>query len=182
MTAITSVKELERTAQPNEANVELKNEMTRQERKARLVQILDRGLVHDRLSVVLPPDKHGEWVRANPMDIDAMRTLGFEVDNEFSTKRTIHADGSSSNKVGDVIYMTCPKETKELIDEIRLEQSERANNPRKVQREETEFRNQTHRDTGDDIGTFVESKTRAVTRDQLKETLGKIDQQIQPQR
>src|SRR5690242_7548495 len=41
----------------------------RAERKARLATILDRGFVQDRLTVELPPDVHGEWVRNDPLEI-----------------------------------------------------------------------------------------------------------------
>jgi hypothetical protein len=166
------ISELDRHAQPNEGHVELKVE-TRDQRRARLASILDRGVVHDRLHVKLPSHMYGEWVRNNPLDVDSMRTLGFHIDEEYSTKRNIHSDGTSANKVADVIFMVCEKEVKEDIDYVRAQTAERANNPRRASKEETEFRQA----ADPEIQPTTNSSTRSVT---LNEALTKVNNQTSP--
>lgn len=153
-------------------------ELSRAEKKARLAVVLERGVIHDRLAVNLPKHLYGEWVRADPLEIDRMRTLGFHVDEEFSTKRAIHSDGSSGNRVGDVIYMVCDRENKELIDEVRRERSEASNRSPRESREEKEFIAATQAATGGDIPAFSESHERKLA---LKDVLGKVDNQTAKQ-
>jgi hypothetical protein len=93
----------------------------RKELKAKLVAVLDRGITNDRLAVDLPGHVHGEWVVNDPMEIARVQALGFEVDNQYAPKRSLHSDGSTTAIVGDVIHMVCSKEVKEVIDEIRRE-------------------------------------------------------------
>ncbi len=166
------ISELDRDAQPTAANEELKNE-TREQRRARLAIVLDRGVVHDRLHVRMPPNMHGEWVRNNPLDVDAMKTLGFRIDTEYSTKRNIHSDGTSANKVADVIFMVCEKEVKEDIDWIRAQTADRANNPRRASKEETEFR----QSVDPEIQPSTNGSVRSVT---LNEALTKVNNQTSP--
>lgn len=99
----------------------------RAEKKARLARILDRGMVADRLSVELPPDKHGEWIPNDKSEIYRMQTLGFWVDKEYATKRALHDQGDGASVVGDAIFMVCEKENKEILDEIRRENYEAIN-------------------------------------------------------
>lgn len=154
-------------------------ELSREQKKVRLATVLDRGIIHDRLAVQLPKDKYGEWVRADPLEIDRMRTLGFMVDEQYSTKRAIHSDGSSGNRVGDVIFMICDRENKELIDEVRRERSEASNKSPREAREEREFAAKTRADTGGDIPTFSESTERKLA---LKDVLNKVDNQTATQK
>jgi hypothetical protein len=164
-----NVTELPRNAQPGPAFEQL----SRAEKKARLVQVLDRGLVHDRLHVPLPTDKHGEWVRNDPLEIARMKTMGFDIDVEHASKRNLHSDGTSGNVVGDVIFMTCGKEQKEILDEIALERAERIHNPRRA-KEESEFINA----ADPEIHAFTESKTRSVSgKDALQQA---INSQVTP--
>jgi hypothetical protein len=95
--------------------------LTRSQKKAKLVEVLDRGITVDRLKVDLPPELYGEWVPNDPGEIARMETLGFEIDKEYSPKRSLHGSGSGEGRVADVIFMTTSRETKELIDEIRNE-------------------------------------------------------------
>ena len=117
----------------------------RAKRKAALVEVLDRGIVNDRLRVELPDDLHGEWVSDNPEAISEMEVKGFKIDRTYAKKRALHNDGTSEiGKVGDTIFMTCDKETHELIEEIRQEKSRNVNGNtsariRNKQREEKEF-------------------------------------------
>lgn len=153
------------------------SKMTRAEKKARLAYVLDRGVIHDRLAVKLPSNLHGEWIRNDPLEIHRMHMLGFRVDTEYAASRAINSDGTPGNQVGDVIFMICEKETKELIDEVRNEQTLRANRDPKAGKEEKEFAAQTHAATGGEIPTFIESKQRAVHPTDLASTMSKISEQ-----
>ncbi len=168
----STVTELDRNAQPNAANEELKIE-TREQRRARLAHVLERGLVHDRLHVKGPEHLHFEWVRNTPLDVDAMKTLGFRIDTEYSAKRNIHSDGTSANKVADVICMVCEKEVKEDIDWIRADIAARANNPRRASKEETEFKQA----ADPEIQATTNGSIRSVT---LNEALTKVNNQTSP--
>jgi hypothetical protein len=158
-------------------------DMTRAEMKARLVQVLERGIVHDRMLVPLPADVHGEWARNDPLEIARMQTLGFEVDYEYAPRRALHSDGTGAAIVGDVIFMTCPRIIKEVIDEIRHEQFIRLNAPSQT-KEDKEMIANTLRSTGSEIGAFSESTTHIATeddiRDTVREALNKVAQQTQP--
>jgi hypothetical protein len=129
--------------------------MSRAERKALKARVLERGIVLDRTYVELPPYLHGEWVPAGPKDnregsieVERARALGFSVDTQYAAKRSLHGGGDSVPMVGDCIFMTIPREEKELIDEVRMEQYERMHG--KIgqdlvgpQKEERDFRAQT---------------------------------------
>lgn len=151
----------------------------RAKRKARLAVLLDRGLIQDRLSVPLPADKHGEWVRNDPLEIHRLETLGFEVDTKFANAHALHNDGSGAAVVGDVIFMITSRENKELIDEIRHEQFLASNNPRKS-REEREFEEKVKGESGGDVPTFTESKTRGARKEQIAAALQEVDAQTKP--
>lgn len=94
-------------------------DMTREQRKARRAEVLERGLVSDRLNVPLPPGVYGEWFHKSSEEIFRAEALGFKVDTEYAPKRALHSDGDSKAVVGDVIFMTCDQETKEDIDEFK---------------------------------------------------------------
>ena len=137
-------------SQPREVEIEVKtgaevqSVLTREQRKAHLVEVLERGLTVDRLHVDLPPEVYGEWVPNDPSEIIRMQTLGFELDTKYASKRALHGSGSGESKVGDVVFMTTSRETHELIEEIRKEKFiEMHGSPnrdkRAVQREEAEI-------------------------------------------
>lgn len=157
---------------------------TKAERRARLVHILDRGHMHDRMKVDLPPHLHGEWARNKQEDIFYMQSLGFDIDREHATKRAINSNASAGDGVvvGDVIFMTCPKDVKEEIDAIRQEQMfAKSGRPGdNIGREEKEFQALTAISSGGEIPTMVESKTRAVTASEVATAVAEADRQIKP--
>lgn len=83
-----------------------------------LALVLFRGQVNSRLDVPLPNDVHGEWVPDDPLEISRKQALGFKIDTEYALANKLHSDGTGKPKVGDVIYMVCPKRVKEIIDKI----------------------------------------------------------------
>lgn len=164
---------------------EFKTQMSpedRAKRKSMLIQAFDRGIVHDRLAVKLPPHIHGEWVRNDPMEVDRLKTIGFEVDYEYATRRGINNDGTGAAVVADVIFMICPKEVKELIDEVRMDKFQAINGKpgdRKAKtKEEKEFEMNTARDSGGIIPTMTESETTTrFSKADVEAALDKVDRQ-----
>jgi hypothetical protein len=155
----------------------------RAKRKTMLIQALDRGIVHDRLAVDLPPGYYGEWCRNTQIDIDAMKTIGFWVDEEFASARNLHNDGGVGTVVADVIYMVTSRENKELIDEIRMDKFMKANSPKvKKGKEEVEFESASARDTGGVVPTFVESHTESrIDRRDVEAALERVAEQTRAQ-
>lgn len=146
------------------------------ERKARRADVLDRGVMFDRLAVDLPSDLHGEWERNDPMSIENKRSLGFWVDNTYATRRALHSDGSSANIVGDAIYMVTTKENKNLIDAVQRERTIREQrDPRKAPEE-------VPNGVPSEIPTFSESKVHEVTADDLRDTVARSTKQTAIQR
>lgn len=152
------------------------------ELKAKLARILDRGVVQDRLVVELPDHLYGEWFRNNPMDIQRARALGFEIDTEYATKRAVHSNATGGAVVGDVIFMTCPKEVHEVIEEIRLERTVRRHSP------DSKGRNREERDLVkniEDLGSpnikaITESSENRVNYSEIAKAVERVDSQVKP--
>lgn len=158
----------------------------RAKRKAMLVQAFDRGVIHDRLAVKLPPHIHGEWVRNDPMEIDRLKTLGFEIDYDYAPARSLHGDGTGAAIVGDVVHMICPREVKELIDEVRMDKFMAVNGKpgekKAKTKEEREFEANTLRDSQGIVPAFAESDTNTrFSKADVEAALKKVDQQTQTQ-
>lgn len=143
--------------------------MTRAEHKARLAQVLDRGIVNDRLHVALPEDMHGEWVPNSKEEIYRMQTLGFDVDRTYAKKRALHNDGTDAAIIGDVIFMTCPKMVKEVIDEVRREKFEALHGAKNgQQKEERDFANVSKATLKEaHMDAIVDSSVQSANRDQI---------------
>jgi hypothetical protein len=145
-------------------------EETKAQRKARLLNVLDRSPVNARFQVILPNGRHPEWIRNDALEIDRMKALGFEMARADEVATTLHNDGTGKAIVGDVVLMTCSREDKEMIDEIRREQQERLNGKPggdKEVKEEREFKK-----VGDsDVPTFNEGRTHTAKADDIKSAL-----------
>lgn len=146
------------------------SEMSRAEKKAKLVEVLERGHIEHHLKVDLPPDLHGEWVPNDHNEITRMKALNFEIDTKYAPARTMHKDGTNSGQVGDVIFMTCPKDVYEIMQEIRHEQFLKRNSRGKTA-EEIEYRNQVETQLGGTIPVIDEGKTTSVGADEIASTL-----------
>lgn len=152
------------------------------ELRAKLADILSRGIVQDRLTVDLPDDLHGEWVRNDPLEIRRLESLGFKVDDTYATSRAIHSDGTNSAIVGDVIHMICPKQVKEIIDEINHEAIINQHSKKKVKNkslntEDVEFLSNVAREKSDNVIAYSHSDESAVTHQDLPEILKSINNQ-----
>jgi len=143
-------------------------ELTRVEKKARIATILDRGVVGDRLNVDLPNDRYGEWVPKDNVEIYRMQALGFEIDKEYAKARALHSDGTEgASVVGDVIFMTCHKEVKDLIEEIKRENYDRVNAPRRS-KEEIDYENLVKKTNEIPV---INSSMTSVDKDEIKNQL-----------
>lgn len=146
---------------------------TRSEIKARLAQVLDRGVVNERLHVDLPSDMHGEWVPNTREEIYRMETLGFEVDTTYAKQRALHNDGTDKAIIGDVIFMTCSKMVKEVIDEVRREKFEALHGVKNgKQKEERDFEAVSKRTLEEaHMSSSVHSSVRSADKAQIEAAL-----------
>ncbi len=93
-------------------------------KKAKLAQVLERGMVSDRLVVKDPdPEKHYEWCRDTEVDIDRYKGLGFEL--EMGKGSGLHGKGDGRKVVGDAILVSCSKENFEILEELKEERHKR---------------------------------------------------------
>jgi hypothetical protein len=164
---------------PEQLEIEAKLEKIRL--KKNIAAILDRGLVNDRLHVPLPPDVYGQWVRDDPTAIDRMKNLGFKIDDTYAPNRSIHSDGTSAAKVADVIFMTAPRQVKDLIDEYRNEQMLARNSKSGKQKEEEDFKKAVHTATGGVIPATTDSSVRPLSMNDLQNAIRSVDAQTKPQ-
>ena len=96
--------------------------LSKAQRRARFVELRDRGVVNRRLTVNLPPDTYGEWIQNTPSAIDTAKAIGFEIDTKYAVNQGLHTNGATGESVvGDVIHMIMPAELKQEIDEFDRE-------------------------------------------------------------
>lgn len=142
---------------------------TAKEKRARFAQVLERGIINTRLSVELPPDVHGEWVRNDPSSIARMQSLGFVVDDKYATANALHSDGTGKPIVGDVLFMTCSKEDYQIIQDIKRQRFMEMHMPKDAQKEEAEYAAQLKK-VGD-VPVIQESSTKTARRDEIASAL-----------
>lgn len=140
-------------------------------KKQVLTVAMERGAVAHRLHVPLPQGVHGEWVRNDPLEVERLRSLGFEIDSKYATARSLTSDGTGAPMVGDVIFMTCSQDNYDIIQEIRNEQSIAKHSPKKKQSEEQQFIEQTKRDTGGIVPTFSTGESREAKKHDIAKAL-----------
>lgn len=159
---------------------------TREELKALMVEILDRGIVQDRLYIPLNDGLHGEWVPNYSNDINEKKLLGFEIAD--STKHvkggieTISTDGKGTEIiVGDTLYMVCSSVRKEVLDEIRHERFVQAHGRKgdNSQSEEREYLANAKGLKKFGIGAINESHTESVSGTDIQETLKAMEREKQ---
>ena len=154
----------------------------RAKRKAFFVTALDRGVIHDRLKVDLPPHLYGEWVRRDKFGIDELKGLGFWLDSEYSESRSLHSDGTKVGQVADVVFMVTTRENKELIDEVKHERflATHAKRGANTAKEEKDFATAVQEGTDGEIKTLIESKTRPASADDVAAAIGAMSAQTTP--
>lgn len=150
---------------------------TKQERRARIASVLERGIINTRLNVELPPGRHGEWVRDDSVQIDRMRSLGFDIEKEFGHKGSLHDGGDGAARVGDVIFMTCSTEDYELIREVKRERYMEQHDPKgldelKASREEQDFKDQLAAQAPE-LPLIEESSKKVARKDDIAAAIGR---------
>jgi len=148
----------------------------RADKKARFTRILERGVLVDRLAVDLPPDLHGEWV---PYDqVDRWLAMGFENGAQHVPKlnnRALHGAADGYVHVGDVVFVTLPKEDKEIYEEVRHEHyiamhGSPQDKKEQKQREEKEFESLVHAEARE-LPVVEDGGARTAKREEIRESL-----------
>jgi len=148
-------------------------EVARAGKKARIARVLERGYLVDRMTIDLPSDKHGEWV---PVDqVDRWASLGFENGVEFAKSRGLHGGTDGYAHIGDVVFMVCPKEDKEIMEEVRMEQYVAMHgSPQQKkevrQREEKDFESRLQTEARE-LPVVEEGSARAAHREEIREAI-----------
>lgn len=144
----------------------------RAERKARIAQVLERGIVVTRLAVDLPNDLHGEWVRNSGEDIQRMKLLGYDMDSKHATNRALHSEGDGKSIVGDCIFMTCSREEYDLAQEVKQDMFDRTHgtSSSSTQSEDKQFTDSVRSKTPE-LPVIDDSKARTVRKDEIEAAL-----------
>jgi len=168
----------------DQRNAALEAQKLRADKKARFARVLERGYIVDRLSVEIPPGLHGEWVAVD--QVERWEALGFEVDKKYAFKRQLHPDGSGDKsggaaRVGDVIFMTCPQEDYEIMQELKQELFQRTHGSPKdkkrlMQKEEQEFRNVVEMQMG--MPVIDEGKESPARKEQIKDAIAAAEKRV----
>jgi hypothetical protein len=143
------------------------------ETQPRLVDILDRGIVVDRLKVLLPEDVHGEWVPNDKMEIARYEALGFVIDTVYAPKRSLHSDGTGKAIVGDTVFMICHKSVRDTIDRMRAKAFEDAHavGAGKKQAEEKEYAKSANQLVEDGIVPILDGSASKITQADIARAL-----------
>ncbi len=113
--------ETEETVEPTASDAEKIAERAR--KKARLVQVMDKGFLQTRLAEAnkIADGWVGLWVRDTNEDVARMDALGAELVTDDKIGG-LHGAGDGRKRVGDLILMRMPQDDYELIQEVRSEQ------------------------------------------------------------
>lgn len=134
--------------------------------RARIVTILDRGITNERLNVDIPADVYGEWVLNIPTEVQRFQSMGFEIDDKFSAGKAVHGNA----KIGDTVFMTCPRYVKEVIDEVRMERfiamHGKPGSANRKLKEETDFASKS------ELPTVNTSTSEQIGIDEIRKALG----------
>ncbi len=134
-------------------------EETPQEYEAKLVEVLSRDLLSDRLNVPLPEDMHGEWVLNDPVNINSKKLIGFEIDTKYAVKDALHSDGSGQPIVGDTIFMVIPKWKHNIFKKVQKKRYDEHHGVRTGKSsEEKEFLDKTNNNGMEGVDTGKTSK------------------------
>lgn len=132
--------------------------------KAKLVRVLERGHLSDRLNI-MKNDKHYEWASRDPVEISRLQAMGFKLCQDEDLKaNALHNDGTQNITVGDVVLMEAPLELKELIDDAKKEIYEKRHG-KGAKQEEKDF---VARINQSGLPTINESSSEAVDGNSLK--------------
>lgn len=108
----------------------------RQQKKAALAQVLDRGMVNARLKIKDgEPDRYYAYVRDYPggTDLERVKALGFVIETQAG--EGLHGTGGSARKIGDVVLVSTSRENYELLQEVKAERAKRRHEARDPKRD-----------------------------------------------
>lgn len=96
----------------------------RKQKKARLTQVLSRGIINEKLETIMagavPEGRVGKYVRDSEEDIVRYQNLGFSF--QYKDNATgLHGSADNRIRVGDLVLMTIDKEDSSILKEIRHE-------------------------------------------------------------
>jgi len=93
-------------------------------KKARIAQILVRGIINDKLQAIyddsVPEEYSGKFVRDTEEDVVRYENLGYGFVYRDGAKG-LHGVADNRIRVGDLVLMTIRKEDRELLEEVRLD-------------------------------------------------------------
>jgi hypothetical protein len=139
---------------------------TKSQKVARLAQILDRGVINQRLNPKgLPDDLVGQWMPDDPNENTRMELLGFVDGSKYVSENATSKSGTGVARVGDVRYWVIPKEEHELIEAAQEQLKARKHGDRYNQIEEKTLLNE---NAGPDIKQLAESKIEEVDANHIK--------------
>lgn len=136
---------------------------------ARIAQVLERGIIADRLDVKLPDNLCGEWVRDDPIEIARMQALGYNIETNHGKDRGLHSVGDRI-KIGDVILMTAPKEVGELVGQYKQGKFNEVYRPQVTTKEASE-KTTFEKSTGGDVKITATVDAKQVNAEQILNTL-----------
>jgi len=101
---------------------------------SRMISVLDRGHVIDRFKVGgAPDDIHYEWHKDDPLTHARLTSKGFITDDALAkSSNFVHTDGAGNPRIADVRLYKIHKKNYEVLQAIELEQSRRAQDPRRA--------------------------------------------------
>jgi len=141
-------------------------ELSDAELEARLTKVLARGIIIDRTTIDMPDGVYGEWVSDEPAEISRMQLMGFELDTTIAKDRATHADGAGEvSKIGDVVFMTCPRRVIDTIEKVRKQMYDRANPKKGSQKEERDYKQRMGRETNlpvEEVSSMSEVNTEGI--------------------
>lgn len=148
--------------------------------KAKLAVVLDRARTTQRMHVPLPSHLHGEWVKDDPVEIATKQALGFEIDREHAINRGFNGSADGAVRVSDVVFMTAPREVKQALDEIYMQDMRNRHDKRKGghHKEEEDFAKLTAKDTEGVIPTTIESYTTDATPNSIMDAIRASNDQL----
>lgn len=134
----------------------------RAQKKARVAQVLVRGLLNSKLQQIydaaVPDGYMGKYVRDTPEDVFRYMNLGYGFKYKPKAKG-LHASADDRIRVADVVLMTIRKEDWDVLKEVRLEEIKR-----KLGRGEEEFMNRLNQEVEEGGPVpFSEGETRIVS-------------------
>jgi hypothetical protein len=94
----------------------------REQKIARIAQVLDRGVLNDKLQEILrscvPKGRRGKFVRDSEGDVMRYQNLNYTFD-VVKGATGLHATGDNRVRVGDLVLMTISEEDYSILEEIR---------------------------------------------------------------